>query len=295
MGTRGVKMEVEDTALETKRPGKQLGRGVLSFFITLAIVVVLMRAMYGHVPVLARLIIGASVAAAAYILFSRGIEHWRPPELNTRGRIVEFAVGLAIGIGLFSAVMAVLWALGIYHPTNWGTFAGLGSGALFALCAAVLEEIIFRAYLFRLVSLATGTWMGLVVTSVLFGAAHAANHGATLLSSTAIALEAGVLLGAAYAITGRLWMPIALHFGWNFAEGTLFGMSVSGGPQTLALSRGTLSGPTILTGGAFGPEASIVSVSLCLAVGVMLLWRTVRLKRIQRPMWRAEKCPAQTA
>jgi uncharacterized protein len=288
-------MEVEDTTLETKRPGKQLGRGVLSFFITLAIVVVLMRAMYGHVPVLARLIIGASVAAAAYILFSRGIEHWRPPELNTRGRIVEFAVGLAIGVGLFSAVMAVLWALGIYHPTSWGTFAGLGSGAVFALCAAVLEEIIFRGYLFRLLSLATGTWMSLVVTSVLFGAAHAANHGATLLSSTAIALEAGVLLGGAYAITGRLWMPIALHFGWNFAEGTLFGMSVSGGPQTLALSRGTLSGPTILTGGAFGPEASIASVSLCLAVGVMLLWRTVRLKRIQRPMWRAEKCPAQTA
>jgi CAAX protease family protein len=288
-------MEVEDTALETKRPRKQLGRGALSFLSTVAMVLVLARAMHGHVPVLAQQIIGASVVAAAYILFSRGIEHWPPPELNTRGGIVELAVGLAIGIGLFSAVMAILWALAIYHPTNWGTFAGLGSGALSALCAAVLEEVIFRAYLFRLLSLAMGTWMGLLATSVLFGAAHAANHGATLLSSAAIALEAGVLLGAAYAITGRLWMPVALHFGWNFAEGTLFGMSVSGGPQMLALSRGTLSGPTILTGGAFGPEASIVSVSLCLAVGVTLLWRTVRLKRIQRPMWRAEKYPAQTA
>lgn len=227
-------MEMSDKASGTRRSGKQLGRGVLNFLSTLAIVLVLVKTMRGSVPILARQIVGASVVAATYILFSRGIEHWRPPELNTRGGIVEFAVGLAIGVGLFSTVMAILWPLGIYHPTNWGTFAGLGTGTLFALCAAVLEEIIFRAYLFRLLSQATGTWIALLATSALFGAAHAANHGATLFSSIAIALEAGVLLAAAYAVTGRLWMPIALHFGWNFAEGPLFGMSVSGGPQTLA-------------------------------------------------------------
>ena len=281
-------MEIADKPLGLRPSGKQLGRGVLSFLITLAIVLVLAKAMHGRVPILARQIIGAGVVAAAYLLFSRWIERWHPPELNARGAIVEFAVGLAIGLGLFSVVMATLWILGIYHPTNWGTLAGLRSGVLFALCAAVLEEIIFRAYLFRLLSIATGTWIALLATSALFGAAHAANHGATLFSSIAIALEAGVLLAAAYALTGRLWMPIALHFGWNFAESTLFGMSVSGGPPTPALSAGTLSGPTILTGGAFGPEASLVSVLLCFAVGVALLWRAVRLNRIQRPMWKAE-------
>ena len=113
-------MEIGDKTLGLRPSGKQLGRGVLSFLITLAIVLVLAKAMHGRVPILARQIIGAGVVAAAYLLFSRWIERWHPPELNARGAIAEFAVGLAIGLGLFSAVMATLWILGIYHPTTLG-------------------------------------------------------------------------------------------------------------------------------------------------------------------------------
>ena len=172
--------------------------------------------------------------------------------------------------------------LSVYHPRGWGTFAGLGTGALAALGAA--EEVIFRAYFFRLLSMATGTWIAVLVSSALFGAVHAANPGANLFSSLAIALEAGVILAGAYAVTGRLWVPIGLHAGWNFAEGALFGMSVSGGPASAVLSHGTLRGPTILTGRAFGPEASI-AVLLCLAVGVILLWHTVRLGASHVEAW----------
>jgi uncharacterized protein len=288
-------MEMSDKASGTRRSGKQLGRGVLNFLSTLAIVLVLVKTMRGSVPILARQIVGASVVAATYILFSRGIEHWRPPELNTRGGIVEFAVGLAIGVGLFSTVMAILWPLGIYHPTNWGTFAGLGTGTLFALCAAVLEEIIFRAYLFRLLSQATGTWIALLATSALFGAAHAANHGATLFSSIAIVARSR---GAAGSSLRRNRAPldancVALRL--EFCRGPVVRNVCLRRPANACLSHGNLRGPTILTGGAFGPEASIVAVSLCVAAGVMLLWCTVRLKRILRPMWGAEKCAAQTA
>src|SRR5438445_2864988 len=134
--------------------------------------------------------------------------------------------------------------LSVYHPTGCGTFAGLGTGALAALGAA--EGVIFRAYFFRLLSMATGTWIAVLVSP-----------GANLFSSLAIALEAGVILAGAYAVTGRLWVPIGLHAGWNFAEGALFGMSVSGGPASAALSHGTLRGPTILTGRACGRGASI--------------------------------------
>jgi len=97
-----------------------------------------------------------------------------------------------------------------------GHVRGLGTGALAALGAA--EEVIFRAYFFRLLSMATGTWIAVLVSSALFGAVHAANPGANLFSSLAIALEAGVILAGAYAVTGRLWVPIGLHAGWNFAE-----------------------------------------------------------------------------
>ena len=162
-----------------------------------------------------------------------------------------------------------------------GHVRGLGTGALAALGAA--EEVIFRAYFFRLLSMATGTWIAVLVSP-----------GANLFSSLAIALEAGVILAGAYAVTGRLWMPIGLHAGWNFAEGALFGMSVSGGPESAALSHGILRGPTILTGGAFGPEASIVAVLLCLAVGVILLWHTVRLAQVEHPMWKRGPATATT-
>ena len=102
-------------------------------------------------------------------------------------------------------------------------------------------------------------------------------------SSIAIALEAGVLLGAAFALTQRLWLPIGLHLGWNFAEGSIFGMSVSGGKATGSLFAGTLHGRNLFTGGAFGPEASIVAVVICLAAAVVLLWRTVRHGKSLKP------------
>jgi hypothetical protein len=73
--------------------------------------------------------------------------------------------------------------------------------------------------------------------------------------------------------------------GWNFTEGSVFGMSVSGLNTTPGLFAGTLKGPVILTGGAFGPEASIFAVVVCLVVAVLLLWRSVQLQRVKAPMW----------
>jgi uncharacterized protein len=113
------------------------------------------------------------------------------------------------------------------------------------------EETLVRGFVFRIVEIAGGTWIGVVVSSALFGAGHAFNPGETVISSIAIALEAGVLLAAAYVVTGRLWLPIGLHAAWNFTEGSLFGMSVSGYSTTPGLLAGTLKGPAILTGGAF--------------------------------------------
>ena len=272
---------------EVRRIWGELGRGLLAFLIVVAIVIGLAFATRGRIRAQSASTIGAATIAISYLATSRWVERRQAPELKPRGWTTEFGTGLTVGVGLFSSVMAVLWVIGVYHPGGWGTFAGLGSGALFALSAAVLEEIIFRGYLFRLFSAAGGTWIAVLLTSALFGTAHAANPGATLFSSFAIAVEAGVILAGAYAATGRLWMPVGLHLGWNFAESTIWGMSVSGGVITPSLTRGNLSGAPILTGGAFGPEASIVAIMLCFAVGAILLWRAVRLGRVQPPMWKA--------
>jgi membrane protease YdiL (CAAX protease family) len=118
---------------------------------------------------------------------------------------------------------------------------------------------------------------------------HARNPSASYLSTSAIALEAGVLLAAAYYWSRNLWLPIGLHFSWNLTEGGLFGAAVSG-----TTSRGVLgvhlssAAPDALTGGGFGPEASLVAVLACLvAAGVFIvraksagLWKPWRFRMV---------------
>jgi hypothetical protein len=102
-----------------------------------------------------------------------------------------------------------------------------------------------------------------------------------------------VLLGAAYAATGRLWLPIGLHFGWNFAEGPIFGAAVSGTGIGSGLIEGKFEGPNILTGGQFGPEASVVAVIVCLAAAPYFLWRA--LQRTEPPIWKPVAAASVTA
>ncbi len=263
-----------------------VGRGGLNLVAVLAVVFGIQSLIHGRVPDTVGLTVMSVVVIAAYIAGSRWIERRTPTELVGPQGFGEFAAGCAIGLVLFSVVMGLLWAAGNYRPSGWGSVTPLAAGFLVALMAAVLEEILFRGFLFRLTAKLLGTWGALLVTSILFGAAHAFNRGATVGSSVAIALEAGVLLGAAYATTQRLWLPIGLHLGWNFTEGSVFGMSVSGNARQNSLITGTLHGPNLLTGGAFGPEASILAVLVCLIASSIILWRMVKPRRVEPPAWK---------
>jgi hypothetical protein len=116
--------------------------------------------------------------------------------------------------------------------------------------------------------------------------------GATPMALTAVGVG-GLMLGAAFALTGRLWLPIGIHTGWNFAEGSLFGTAVSGSNVGASAIRAKLAGPELLAGGRFGPEASIVTVMVLLVATVILLWLVARRQRIEPPIWRAgNKRPA---
>jgi membrane protease YdiL (CAAX protease family) len=262
-----------------------VGRGALNLAVVLAVVFGLQALIRGHVSDTLGLIVLSIALVVSYVSGVRWIERRQPVELLAGTGFTEFAAGLALGLSLFTTLMLLLWMLGVYRPSGWGRVAPLAGGLLLALLAAILEEIVFRGFLFRLSAKLLGTWGALALTSALFGAAHSFNRGATVGSSVAIALEAGVLLGAAYALTQRLWLPIGLHLGWNFAEGSIFGMSVSGGTTKGSLITGTLRGRDVITGGTFGPEASIVAVVICLAAALFLLWRTVRLGKLEPTAW----------
>ena len=100
---------------------------------------------------------------------------------------------------------------------------------------------------------------------------HIANDNATWWSSLAIAIEAGLLLGAVYKWAGNLWVPIGIHWSWNYTQGNIFGLAVSGGNTNESILATTVNGPEIITGGAFGPEASIITVILGLFLTLVFL------------------------
>ena len=91
-----------------------------------------------------------------------------------------------------------------------------------------------------------------------------------------IAIEAGVLLGAAYKYTNSLWFPIGIHWAWNFTQGNVFGVAVSGGDIEESILSATLSGPDIITGGSFGPEASIIALLLGSILSAFFLWKILK-------------------
>ena len=274
-----------------KNTSKQAGLAALNLVFVLLILFGAQSLLRGHISKTVGLAILSLLVFGAYLLGYRFVERRRPPELAGLISLKEFFGGLALGVTLFSAVIAVLWLLRVYHLQAIGTTAGLGASALSALLAATVEETLIRGFLFRIVQMLGGTWIAILISSAFFGASHAFNPGATITSSIAIALEAGVLLAAAYVLTGRLWFPMGLHAGWNFSEGSLYGLSVSGFTAKNALTHGLLQGPLILTGGSFGPEASIIAVILCLGTAVLLLWRAAKIGRIQPTLWSRHNPP----
>ncbi|MGH6872387.1 MAG: lysostaphin resistance A-like protein [Rhizomicrobium sp.] len=217
----------------------------------------------------------AALSIAAYRLLVRLTEKRKASELAFAGAIPQFLLGSLLGAGLFCIVYAVYFAEGIARYKGLGSTQGLGVALGIGIASGVCEELVVRGGVFRILEQGTGTFIALVVSSALFGLLHIANPGATLLSSAAIMLEAGILLAAAYALTRSLWLAIGLHFAWNFTEGGIFGAQVSGGKMTGLLDI-PLSGSPLMTGGSFGPEASIPAIVVCTTAGLILLALAIR-------------------
>ena len=191
--------------------------------------------------------------------------------------------GVAIGSALMLAASAMILAAGgvRFAPDPAGGVVALAHGAWIFLWVALLEEILFRGFLFQRMVDGAGAWVALLLMAALFTVAHWGNpgmQGTTQVLATIDTALGAILLGLAYLRTGSLALPIGIHFGWNWIQGSMLGFDVSGLDQAGWLLPELLDKPQWLTGGAFGPEASVFAMVVD-TVAVFLVWRWKGLVR----------------
>jgi uncharacterized protein len=219
--------------------------------------------------VLAVAVAGSIALAWLYAFLVRRVEKRAVDELGRAGATAEALRGWIAGSVLFSLVVAWVAATG---RAQVGGFEGLAEVAPLlaaSLVAGVGEELVFRGAVFRPLDEQYGLGVALAASALLFGGVHATNPGATWTSVAAIALEAGVMLALVYKATGRLWMAIGLHFGWDFTEGGLFGATVSGEQAHGIFSVRLADAQPLWTGGLFGLESSLPAVVVCLVAALL--------------------------
>ena len=208
----------------------------------------------------------------SYAIYVRWIEKRRVSELSFAGAPGELMTGLLVGAVMVSTAIGCLALLGAYAFTGFNAVGlGLVVGLAKMAFVGVFEEVLSRAIVFRLIERSLGSLAALLISSMLFGLAHLPGGSSGALSEL-IAVVAGALFGAGYLVTRRLWLCMGLHIGWNFTLGYLFSITVSGHPSE-GLLAGSLTGPTWLTGGAYGLEGSVFTLMVLTLVAALLLRR----------------------
>jgi len=211
-------------------------------------------------------------------------EHPRD-DLSGRRALPDLAIGLVMGFLIMALSVGAAAIADVYSIIGQGDSRQLVHELVTsAIMPAFMEELLFRGILFRWLEEFAGSWLALIITSALFGAAHLMNPNATPVAAFGIAIEAGVLLGGAYMLTRSLWMPMGLHAAWNFTQGEIFDVPVSGIDEH-GLVQAKLSGPALLSGGGFGLEASLFAMVIATAVGVWMVWLAVKRGEVMQPWW----------
>ena len=258
--------------------GSYLVLGVLAFLIipgVVGYVLLLNIPAYAAVPL-------STIAAVATLYAFKKYLSWYAEDsesLSFRGKMRMMGIGWAVSAIYFLTIIVCLFLCGYYRivTVEFDVASQLSWLSLFLL-VGVVEEVIFRGILFRLITDKWNIAVGLTTSSLLFGLAHLGNPGATLWAALAIALASGWLFGMAYAYHQTIWVPIGMHWAWNYLEGGVFGCAVSGTPLDYrSLITPKISGTDLLSGGAFGPEASIICVAI--GIGISIVYTVLYIKK----------------
>jgi membrane protease YdiL (CAAX protease family) len=231
-------------------------------------------------------VVNIALFLLAYKIYCRLIERRLSFEISWKGSILETATGFSAGIILIAISTGIIAILGFYKVSGFNSNGSVLIDAFFRFgTGAFVQEFFIRLILFRLIEELIGTWSSLAVIACFFGLIHIGNENATILTSLAIAIS-DILFIAAFVYTRRLWLVWGLHFGWNFMQDGVLGMPNSGITELPSWIQPSINGPTWLTGGAFGIEASVIAIALQVALGICLLIYAKNLGQFIAPYWR---------
>lgn len=200
--------------------------------------------------------------------------------LRLNGRwLRQFGAGTGLGVAAMLLAVSMIWAAGgvslSLNPDH--SLGALAYGLYMFFFAAAVEELLFRGFIFQRLIAGSRVWIAQLVMAIFFALAHWNNPGMT--GTTQIIAEfniavAAVFLGFAYIRTGSLALPLGIHLGWNWTQGTLLGFGVSGFKESGWFTPEFLGKPQWLTGGDFGPEASAFGlVVIVLLAAALWKWK----------------------
>jgi uncharacterized protein len=206
------------------------------------------------------------------------------------GAVRRYLAGATLGIALYGCALGISGAFGFLAPEQ-GSPAQQGAAALGGVLLVYLgwtiqgpaEEIVFRGWLLQSIGARYRPWLGIVISSALFALGHGLNAGIGPLPIVNLLLF-GVLTSLYALREGGLWGVCGMHAAWNWAQGNLFGIEVSGNPTPGGMLFNLREvGPDLVTGGAFGTEGGLACTAV-LGVGILMLaYRSWNGRTISQP------------
>jgi membrane protease YdiL (CAAX protease family) len=227
----------------------------------------------------------SALAVTSYIIFFKNYEKRSVTEFASKGLAKNLILGTLIGFILQSLTILVIYISGGFSIIAINPVSFILIPLTVAFTIAIIEEVLVRGIVFRIIEEKLGTYIALSISAIIFGGLHMANPGSTLLSGLCVTI-AGFLLGGAFVYSRNLWFPIALHFAWNFTQSGIFGAITSGNEKTNSLIVSKIQGSTLITGAEFGPEGSIQATLFCLIATIVLLALSQRENKIIKPYWK---------
>lgn len=231
-------------------------------------------------------IIASFAVITAYRLLFAKLENRKVTEISVKGIAKNLMLGTLIGVVLQSLTVLVIYLNNGFHLLSVNPVSFIIIPLTVAFTVAIFEETMIRGIVFRIAEEKLGSYISLVLSAIIFGALHLINPDSSFTSAACVAVEGGLLLGAAYIFARSLWLPIAIHFAWNFMQSGIFGAITSGNEKTNSLFTTEITGPELITGGAFGPEGTIQATLFCLIAAIILMSLNVKNNKLIKPWWK---------